>query len=392
MNKEKRKQKVLIVHNYYQIPGGEETVVANERQLLEEHGHKVVLYTRHNDELKKMNILQKIYLPFTTIFSLRTYKEVKRIIREQNIDVVHVHNTLSLISPSVYYAAVKMNVPAVQTIHNFRFLCPGATFYRDGHICEDCMSKGLFCAIKHKCYRNSRAETFICTVSTWIHRHTGILGKIDFITLTDFNREKLLQLKQIRPNKVFVKPNFTFKPSSISYEEEAQRNYYLFIGRIEEGKGVKLLIEASKQIKQQVFIAGDGPLRKEMEKTAPSNVKFLGYTDHNTLMGLIGKAKAVILPSQWYEGFSMTIPEAFAMHTPMIVGDIGNNGALIVDGHNGMKFKYDSAGDLIKTLERFEQTDKAALGEGAYSDYLNMYSAEANYKILRDIYNSIGVS
>lgn len=205
------KQKILMVHNYYQIPGGEDTVVTNEKRLLEEHGHEVILYTRHNNELKSMGILQKLSLPITTIFNPRTYREIKGIIREEKIEIVHVHNTLNLISPAVYYAAVQCGVPVVQTIHNFRFLCPGATFYRNGHICEDCVSKGLGCAIKHKCYRGSRVQTLVCVTSTWIHRHTGILGKINYIALTEFNKEKLLQLKQIKPDKVFVKPNFTFE-------------------------------------------------------------------------------------------------------------------------------------------------------------------------------------
>ena len=205
------KQKILMVHNYYQIPGGEDTVVANEKRLLEEHGHEVVLYTRHNNELKNMSKLQKLGLPFTTIFNPRTYRDIKRIIKEEKIEIVHVHNTLNLISSAVYYAAVKCGVPVVQTIHNFRLLCPGATFYRDGHICEDCVSKGLKCAVKHKCYRNSRAQTLICVISTWIHRHTGILGKINYIALTEFNKEKLLQLKYIKSERVFVKPNFTFE-------------------------------------------------------------------------------------------------------------------------------------------------------------------------------------
>lgn len=213
---EDHKQKILIVHNYYQIPGGEDTVMANEKKLLEDHGHVVVLYTRHNDELKSMRKMQKLALPFTTIFNLKTYREIKKIIKEQGIEIVHVHNTLNLISPAVYYAAVKCGIPVVQTIHNFRLLCPGAMFYRDGHICEDCMNKGLWCAVRHKCYRGSRMQTLICVISTWIHRHTGILGKINYITLTEFNKEKLSQLKQIKLERVFVKPNFTFETAETS--------------------------------------------------------------------------------------------------------------------------------------------------------------------------------
>lgn len=205
-----KKQKVLIVHNYYQIPGGEDTVVANEKKLLEEHGHDVILYTRDNSELKSMCKLRKLFLPFTTIYNPRTARDIKKIIKEENVDIVHVHNTLNLISPSVYYAARKCGVPVIQTIHNFRLLCPGATFYRDGQICEDCVSKGLWCAVKHGCYRGSKAQTLVCVIATWIHRLTGIYGRINYICLTDFNREKLLQLKQIKKSRVFVKPNFTF--------------------------------------------------------------------------------------------------------------------------------------------------------------------------------------
>ena len=148
------KKKVLMVHNFYQIGGGEHTVYKNEVNMLRENGHEVVEYTRSNDELKQSK-LKFLLLPFTTIWSIKTYREVKKIIKEQNIEIVHCHNTFPLISPSVYYAARKKKVPVVQTIHNFRFLCPGAIFYRDGRICEECREKQNFkSALKHKCYRN----------------------------------------------------------------------------------------------------------------------------------------------------------------------------------------------------------------------------------------------
>lgn len=225
MIENRRKPKVLIVHNYYQIPGGEDTVVANEKKLLEDHGHQVFFYSRSNSELSEMNKLKKLLLPFTIIFNLRTYRDVKRIIKDKHIDIVHVHNTLSLISPSVYYAAFSCNVPVVQTVHNFRLMCPGATFYRDGHICEDCIERGLKCAIKNKCYRNSRLQTFMCVVNTKIHRMTGAYRKLNYICLTEFNKKKLLQLNRdgkkqiIDPDKVYVKPNFTFNMTAQSSEE-----------------------------------------------------------------------------------------------------------------------------------------------------------------------------
>lgn len=208
-----KKEKILIVHNYYQIPGGEDTVVVNEKKLLEEHGYEVLLYSRNNNELKRMSKLQKLCLPFTTVFSIRTYREVKGIIKQNKIDVVHVHNTLNLISPSVYYAAFSTKIPVIQTIHNFRLLCPGAMFYREGRVCEDCLDKGLKCAVSNKCYRGSKVQTLACVLTLKIHRLLGTYKKLNYICLTEFNKEKLLQLNKgkkqiIDPSKVFVKPNF----------------------------------------------------------------------------------------------------------------------------------------------------------------------------------------
>lgn len=213
-NYPKAKQKVLIIHNYYQIPGGEDTVVANETKLLQDNGHEVILYTRSNNEIKTMGILKKLLLPFITIYNPRSSADIKKIIKNEKINIVHVHNTLNLISPSVWYAAVRSGVPVVQTVHNFRLICPNGMLYRDGHVCEDCLQKGLTCAVKHGCYRNSKIQTLILTVSALIHRATGIYGKINFICLTEFNKEKLLLINKkkmiIHPARVFVKPNFTF--------------------------------------------------------------------------------------------------------------------------------------------------------------------------------------
>ena len=219
-----RKPRILMIHNYYQIPGGEDTVVANEKQLLEQNGHEVILYTRNNNEIKSMGLIGKLLLPFRSIYNPRSARDVRKIIREEKIDIVHVHNTLNLISPSVYYAAVKCGVPVIQTIHNFRFVCPSALLYRDGHICGDCIEKGLGCAVRHGCYRNSRAQTLILVISALIHRATGILGKISCICLTDFNREMLLNINRKRqiidPSRVFVKPNFTFSVTSAQQQTE----------------------------------------------------------------------------------------------------------------------------------------------------------------------------
>ncbi len=390
------KKTILIVHNYYQVPGGEDTVVANEKKLLEDNGHKIVLYTRNNSELKTMRGLKKLLLPVNLVFNLKTYTQVRRIIKENSIDVVHVHNTLSLISPSVYYAARSCGVPVVQTVHNFRFVCPGASFYRDNNICEDCLEGGLKCALKHNCYRGSRLQTLACVISTRLHRMLGTYRKINYICLTEFTKNKLLKVNRpgkrpvIREASVYIKPNFTFP----NEEKASDKDYFLFIGRIEQIKGLDVLLEAFAKLPQEkLLIAGTGTelekYRSEAEKNGCGNIEFLGFVSRDELNVRLAGAKAVIVASQWYETFGMIIAEAFSTHVPVITGDIGNIGALVDDGKTGIKFEYNSSQALVEAVNRFNAEYKEEWCENAYNEYFEKYSPSVNYKRLNEIYEKL---
>lgn len=382
-----KKQNILIVHNYYQIPGGEDTVVANEKKMLEEHGHKVILYSRNNVELKQMSKFQKLFLPISTIFNPRTYKEIKRLIKSEDIEIVHVHNTLNLISPAVYYAARAMKVPVVQTVHNFRLLCPGATFYRDGHICEDCVEHGLKCALKHSCYRGSKIQTFACVISTWFHRMTGIYGKINYICLTEFNKSKLSEMKQIKPKKVFVKPNFV--ESNCSFiPEESRENQFVFAGRLDKLKGIDILFKAWKRMGDtapKLVVCGTGPMDewcKEFVRKKQVNIELRGFVPNIEVQKLIANSRALVLPTQWYEGFPMSIVEAFSVGTPVVCSDLGNAGSIVEEGVTGCKFKPDSADDLVSASMRC-----SGMCESTYREYQKKYTVEKNYDKLIEIYS-----
>ncbi len=384
------KLKVLIVHNYYQIPGGEDTVVANEKRMLEDHGHKVILYNRNNLELKVISKFRKVLLPCVIIFNLRTYREVMRIIRENEIDIVHVHNTLPLISPSVYYAAYSMNVPIIQTIHNYRFLCPGATFYRNGHICEECMEKGLGCAVKYGCYRKSRMQTLVCVINAKIHRLTGIYGKLNYICLTEFIKNKMLNIKQIKPDNVFVKPNFMdCEAAVLPYKN--RKNQFVYAGRLDKLKGIDLLFEAWKQIESEedyltLIICGTGPMEKwckaYVKKNGLKTIDMRGFVSNIEARRIIAESKALILPTQWYETFPMTIVEAYSVGTPVIISDIDNVGNLIEEGVTGYRFKHNSAEHLkeVMTKSDFDICDSTI------KEYQIAYTGEINYLKLINIY------
>lgn len=384
-----KKQKVLIVHNYYQIPGGEDTVVANEKKLLEDHGHEVVLYTRHNSELNQMNRLQKLLLPISTVFNFQVYKEVKYLIKKEQVDVLHVHNTLNIVSPSVYYAGFACRVPVVQTVHNFRLLCPGATFFRDGHVCEECLEKGITCAVKHKCYRGSRVQTLACVISTLFHRAIGTYKRLHYICLTEFNKEKLLHLNQIKESQVFIKPNFVNSEKNILPYEQ-RKDQMIYVGRLEEIKGIDVLLDAWKLLGKdapELLMCGKGPLEdwaKEFVKTNQlDKVKILGFVPNTEVRKMIGESKALVLPTKVYEGFPMTIAESYACGTPVIGSDLGNTGSLVVDRVSGFKFLPSSAEALAEAVRNLEEGF-----DGLGTDIVEKYSPENNYQRLREIYEA----
>lgn len=389
---------ILQVHNCYQIPGGEDVVAANEKRLLEMNGNRVTLYSRNNSELNGKNLFQKAFLPFSAVFSLKTYREVKRLIREHDIDIVHVHNTLMMVSPSVFYAAFRCHVPVVQTLHNFRMLCPAGSFFRGDRICEECAGKGLNCSLKYGCYRGSRAQTAVSALILKVHRMLGTYRKVHFICLTEFNKNKLLLLNRkgrevIDIHKLYIKPNFTFQDDA-DFESSSHLDYFLFVGRVEALKGIDVVIRAFEQLpEQKLVIAGDGPMRADMERyireRGMKNVLFAGYLNKAQLEEKYRSARAVIMSSQCYEAFAMTIAEAYSYGVPVIAGNIGNLKNMVEEGVTGIRFTYDSPEDLAEKVRRYNGMDIAQMKRNAKQFYEKRLKAEDNYKLLLEIYEDI---
>ena len=393
-----KKLRILQVHNAYQIPGGEDVVVANEKKLLEMNGNEVFSYSRNNDELKTMNAFQKLLIPFTAVYSFKTYREVKKLIRENKIDIVHVHNTLMVVSPSVFYAAFHCHVPVVQTLHNFRMLCPAGSYFRGDRICEECSEKGLQCSLKYGCYRGSKAQTFVSAAILKIHRMLGTYRKVNFICLTEFNREKLSRLNEggkqiVDMKKVYIKPNFTFQ-EGISGEVQKAGDYFLVVGRVEALKGIDVVVKAFEKIPdQKLIVAGDGPMMAELKAYIKdhnmSNVKFAGYLDKAKVQEKYRGAKAVIMASQCYEAFAMTIAEAYSNAVPVIAGNVGNLANMVEEGVTGIKFVYDSPDDLAAKILKYNTMDIAKMKQNAKSFYEKRLKPEDNYRILEEIYHKI---
>jgi len=334
-----------------------------------------------------------LLLPISTVFCFRTYREIRKIIKEHGIDIVHVHNTLNLISPSAYYAALSFKIPIVQTIHNFRLLCPGATFYRNGQICEDCVEHGLLCAARHSCYRNSKLQTLACVINTKIHRFLRIYEKLNYICLTDFNKEKLLQLKQIRPERVFVKPNFVQSISHVIPYEQREKQF-VFAGRIDKLKGIDILLKAWKLMETnapKIVICGTGPMEDWCKNYISDNdlksVEMKGFVPNTQVRAIIANSQVLLLPTQWYEGFPMSIVEAFSAGTPVITTDLGNAGILVEEGVTGSKFVADSPEELVKAVQRID--GYKSISDSTLSAFKIKYTEARNYEYLMKIYDAV---
>ena len=385
------KEKILLVHNFYQIGGGEHTVYSNEKKLLEENGHTVVTYTRDNSELKS-SLLKKLLLPLTTVFSLKTYRNVKKIISDNNIDIVHCHNTFPLISPSVYYAALKYKVPVVQTIHNFRFLCPNALFHKHGKVCEECLQKGVFNAIKYGCYRNSKIQTLVVSAMLFIHRKLGTYKKINYIFLTDFNKEKFRGLLGDYVDKQFVKPNFEYIDATPAKPEEIDHNKFVFIGRLDEYKGVRFLLNAWQNVSEekQLYIYGDGKLAEEVRHAEKenSNIHFMGFQPITNVLESLKTAEAMVFTSEWYETFGLTVIESFSVGVPVLCSDIGNAANIVTKANAGIIYKTNSVDDFVTKLYKLS-SDRMLYVNNAIYAFQKYYSPIVNYKQLKQIYEEV---
>ncbi|EJT6493240.1 glycosyltransferase family 4 protein [Clostridium perfringens] len=386
------KKNVLIVHNYYKIHGGEDTVVQNEIKMLQKRNYNVYTYFRYNKEIDLLNIFGKIKMIPNTIFSLKTIKEVREILKSKNIDIIHVHNTFPLISPSIYWIAKKYNIKVINTLHNYRLICASANLYRDGKICEKCMENRIY-GLKNKCYRNSYFQTMLLLLSNYFNRIIKSYEKVDkYICLTKFNKSKIKKI--INEEKIFIKGNFE---SNIEKDKSLfeKRENFVYLGRLEKAKGIDLLVKAwNKNVEDKLIIIGDGELKKEIinfiHKNNIENIKILGSLKREKAMNIIKKSKALIFPSQCYETFGLVAIEALKRGTPIIANNLGSIPELLIDKRCGILKRLDDENDIIDAIKEFEDLYKKNYfnNKYIYDIYKDKYTEESNFEILKNIYES----
>jgi len=382
---------VLFVHNRYTQPGGEDAVFEAEVSLLRKNRHKVNIFIEDNSKLKKINPLK---IAIETIWSKNSLTKIQKLIKKEKPNIVHFHNTFLRISPAAYYACKEAGVPVVQTLHNYRLICPGALLFRKGRICEQCIGKSIpWPGVLHGCWRDSRAGTALVTTMLVVHRLLKTwTEKVDiYIALTEFARKKFIE-GGLPAEKIMVKPNFVEPdPGAKDYKIG---DCVLFVGRLSQEKGLFTLLKAWKLVKNiPLKIVGDGSLRESLENfvnraNLSEKVEFLGRCSRKEVIQLMHKARFLVFPSEWYECFPMTIAEAFACGLPVVVSRLGAMAEIVENGCTGLHFNAGDSEDLATKVEWAwtHPQEMAEIGREARREYEAKYTAERNYEILMEIY------
>lgn len=348
--------KILLCHNYYRQPGGERRAVEQQTALLEAHGHEVVPLTRDSREIDAWGPLDKLRFPGTAVDSRRTYRQAVEIVRRHRPDVAHVHNVFPLLSPSLYRALGDAGVPVVQTVHNYRFLCPNGLFFTHGEVCERCKAGNTLHAVRLRCYRDSYAMSAIYAASIGLHRRRGTFGRIDrFLALTRFCADKLVEGGVCDAGRVRVLGNFVPGPLPPPAPPE-EPPYALFLGRLTPEKGVDLLLEAMAGLPhRRLVVAGDGPaeaaLRQRAAEPGLAHVRFAGFVAGEEKRRLLSRAWVSVVPSRWYEAFPFAVLESLAHGVPVVVSGHGSLASLVEDGRQGLRFE---PGDAVHLRQRLE--------------------------------------
>ena len=387
--------KILLVHNYYKLRGGEDEVFEREKQLLVSAGHEVMEYTRHNDEINRYGLLEVATLPLRTIWAWDSCRDFRELLQREKPDVAHFHNTFPLISPSAYYSCSAAGVPVVQTLHNPRLICPAGTLYRNGQPCGDCVGRAFpWPAVQHACYQDSHVRSVLPASMLVTHRWFGTWkSKVDkYVVGTEFFRQKFIDAG-IVPEKIFVKPHFVENDPGI---REKPGQYALFAGRLASEKGVPTLLAAWQTLQDiPLKIRGEGPLSETVQKAANlsnSPIAVLPRVSQKDLFDLIKGARFLVWPSEgYYETFGLIAIEAFACGVPVIASSTGAMGEIVQDGTTGLHFR---AGDSLDLAEKVKwawshPADLELMGKRARGEFEAKYTRERNYMVLRDIYERV---
>ncbi|MGW6055574.1 glycosyltransferase family 4 protein [Streptomyces sp. NPDC055189] len=355
---------VLVVHNRYASaqPSGENNVVDQETALLRDAGHRVEVFERRSDDIGAMSLPVKATVPLLVPWNPRVRSELAARLRASRPDVVHVHNVFPLLSPAVIAACADAGVPVVATLHNYTQVCPPGTLQRDGRPCTECVGGTPLPAVRHGCYRGSRLATAPLALSLSVNRRRWWTGVERFFCISAAQREILVRAG-MPAERLVVKHNFVPDPDA---RRSGAGDHLLYLGRLAEAKGVRLLMAAWDEIAAAggvgvpLVIAGTGPLEDEVTAWAAGrdDVRYVGLYDPEQCRQAIARSVAVVAPSTWLEAFGLVVVEAMAAGVPTVAAGHGAFVELVEDGVTGLLHRPGEPASLASCLRRIT-TDPA---------------------------------
>jgi len=380
--------RILLAHNYYQLSGGEDFVFEQERSLLASHNQHVETYTVSNNELR--GTIDKVKTFFNVAYSNSAKDRFKKKIIEFNPDIVHVHNFFPILTPAIYDACIEMQKPVVQTLHNYRITCAAALLLRKEKICEKCVNGTPYNGWFYRCYRNSFWGSLIVAYMINFHRKRATWNnKVNkLIVLTEFARRKFIETG-IQPEKLVVKSNFCeYQDKNKTAPIPDKKPYALYVGRLSHEKGINTLKAAWRDLNIPLHVVGDGPMFSSFQSDKSDAISLLGYLSPERVRQEMQKASFLIMPSEWYEGFPLTIVEAFSCSLPVLTTNIGSMAEIVEPNKTGVLFSPGKADELAAKVKWLHShlDECIRMGRNAYNIYLEKYSPAINYEMLIKIY------
>lgn len=376
---------IVLVHNRYREAGGEDVVFEQEAALLEERGHVVARVEASNDDVPA---IPRGRLAARLFWSRGAARAVADAVARVGARVAHFHNTLPLISPAAYYSARRAGAAVVQTLHNYRLVCPGGLLLRDGRPCEDCVGSPLaWKGVVHRCYRGSRVDSAGVATMVAAHRLAGTWeNQVDaYIALGGFSRDRFIA-GGLPPDRVHVRPNFLGEDPGTG---EHGGDHALFVGRLSEEKGVRALLEAWRSLDPPLplRIIGEGALGPAEVGTA-QGVEWLGGRPRAEVIDAMKRARVLVFPSISYENFPMTVLEAFATGLPVLASRTGSLPSIVEEGRTGYLFEPGSPDSLAAAVRRAwrERERLPTMGAAARKRYEARYDRESGYSSLVGVY------
>jgi len=405
---------LLSINNYFYRRGGAETVFMEQNALLQASGWNVVPFAmQHADNLpsdwdtyfvneielgKKYSLQQKIRLVPKIIYSTEARRNLGALIDASRPDIAHAHNVYHHISPSIFGLLKKRGIPVVLTLHDLKIACPAYKMLTHDGICERCKDGQLWNVARHRCVKNSLSLSALVMTETYVQKLFGCYrDHVDrFIVPSRFYLEKFVEWGWPREKFTYI-PNFV-DAGAAPPDADTAGAAFLFMGRLSGEKGVATFIRAVAQSGVQGWIVGTGPEEAPLKKLAAqlgADVTFFGYRTGAALSNVIRGARAIVLPSEWYENAPLSVLEAYAVHKPVIGARIGGIPELVQEAHTGTLFESGNAAALGRALRRFASMSDHAivqLGKNGAHWVRQEFSAARYRSKLLALYREMGVT